>query len=144
MYQLSKAGSNNLHKISIVRHGEATKNVEGRNDCRGDSPLTTNGQHDAQCVKTTLLQTPVSDNQTLFISPMPRTFQTILPYLEARGYDKVALEERFAEILAIYQDIFDNGDIINYILKNENVQFELADKVYIDFRIVESLLIGEN
>lgn len=91
-----------------------------------------------------LLQTPVSDNQTLFISPMPRTFQTILPYLEARGYDKVALEERFAEILAIYQDIFDNGDIINYILKNENVQFELADKVYIDFRIVESLLIGEN
>jgi broad specificity phosphatase PhoE len=79
--------------------------------------LTAHGRQQADTVADQLrhLAHPV-----VYISPMPRTFQTILPYLtDVLGIDEVILQKKFDEQLIQFHHLFDQDNLIRYIVNEE-------------------------
>ena len=145
MYQLSRAGSKNIIKHILIRHGETNYNVERLHDCLGNARLTEKGKQQAQQVKETLKKQNIDKESDLIIvvSPLERTWETIFPFLQ-EIYTPQALEtsyQNYQQAQKKYQTLYQEGKLIAYVQdRTQQQHFEIGQNLFVDFRITDGII----
>ena len=141
LFQNTKTWSNNITKNIIVRHGRTDYNETWISDSYSHAKLSAHGQRQAKTISKQILALK-KDNLVIVVSPLGRTFETILPYLEKRYGDQVpALQKKYEEIQKIYQDLRNKKEIQHYIQKTDTQKlFEIHEKIRADFRITDVIV----
>jgi len=82
-------------------------------------------------------------NVVFVISPLTRTFETILPYFESVFWNIEIknIIKKYEETLWFYQKLYDDWNLYNYILKSwDKNRFEIWKNIYLDFRTIEMFI----
>jgi len=79
------------------------------------------------------------DDRVIILSPLARSLQTVLPFLEKKFPDTIAeIQKKYQDIQKIYQKLRDEKKLIPYIqdTSKQNL-FEINEKIYVDFRTTD-------
>jgi hypothetical protein len=82
------------------------------------------------------------DDRVLIVTPLARSLETILPFLEKKFPDSMAeIQKKYQDIQKIYQDLRDEKKIQHY-LKDAATQklFQINEKIYVDFRTTDIIV----
>lgn len=82
------------------------------------------------------------DNRVIVVTPLARTLQTVLPFLEKKFPESIAdIQKKYQNIQKIYQDLRDQKKIQTY-LQDASTQklFEINERLYVDFRTTDLIL----
>jgi len=138
--------SANLTKLVFIRHWKSTYNmaIPHMADSYWKAHLTDEWQQDALNLIDDLdfLSDDIK-NVVFVISPLPRAFETILPYLEKTFWKQEIknIKRKYDEILSLYQNLYNEWKLYDYIIKSwEKNMFELWKNIYVDFRAIEMFL----
>lgn len=78
----------------------------------------------------------------LIVTPLARTLQTVLPFLEKKFPESISeIQKKYQDIQKIYQDLWNQKKIQQYI-KDASTQklFEINERLYVDFRTTDIIL----
>ena len=106
IYQGTKNGSQNITKNVIIRHGMTDYNETHIADSYGKAVLNKIGQKQAKDIAKKIKKQKIKD-AIIVISPLQRTLQTIVPYLENLIDEKQLSEviEKYDATQKIYQTL---------------------------------------
>ncbi len=141
IYQRTRTWSQNLTKDIIIRHGETIYNETNTHDSYSKTQLNKKGLKQAKQVSKYLTSLK-KDDRVIIVSPLSRTLQTILPFLEKKFPDTInEIQKKYQDIQKTYQDLWDQKKIQEYF-KNQNTQklFEINERLYVDFRGTDIIL----
>ena len=94
--------SQNLTRNILIRHGRTPFNEENKHDCRGECGLTDLWKQEAEFLKSELnLLVKEDDESVIFISPLKRWRETILPYLSSKFWNEIKNIEKEYVILHV-------------------------------------------
>ncbi|HBB04490.1 TPA: hypothetical protein DCZ39_06460 [Patescibacteria group bacterium] len=96
IYQGTRNGSKNITKNIIIRHGMTDYNETHIADSYGKAILNKIGQKQAKNIAKMIKKEKIKD-AIIVISPLQRTLQTIVPYLE-----KIIDEKQLSEVIEKY------------------------------------------
>ncbi|MEI7557493.1 MAG: phosphoglycerate mutase family protein [bacterium] len=100
-----------MTKNVIIRHAETKNNETHTHDSFSKTNLNKNGQKQAKQISKEL-ETFKKDDWILIMSPLSRTIETVMPFLEKTFPDSMsAIESRYKEIQKIYQDLWAKKEI---------------------------------
>ncbi len=141
LFQNTKNGSQNLTKNIFIRHGETDFNTKNWWDSLWKWTLTENGKVQAEELKNNLQKELWNDEDFIVvISPLKRTFETILPFLKTQFWDWEVSEihTQYQKIVDEYQKLHNENKLLEYI-KDDKTQklFEIWKNIYVDIRICE-------
>ncbi len=138
--------SKNLTKLVFVRHWKSEYNVPVPHlvDNYGKAHLVDEWKEQAKkLVENLRFLSEDIDNVVFVISPLPRAFETILPYLEKilwKSEMKIVVKE-YEKVLQNYQKLYDEWKLYNYIIESwDKNRFEIWKNIYIDFRAIEMFI----
>jgi len=136
--------SANLTKLIFIRHWKSTYNDGHIWDSYWNAHLNDEWkQNSLDLINDLKFLSEDIENVVFVISPLPRAFETILPYLE-KIFWKSELKDvvkKYDEILSLYQKLFNEWTLYDYILKSwEKNRFELWKNIYVDFRAMENFI----
>jgi len=136
--------ASNLTKLVFVRHWKSTYNVTHLADSYWKAHLNDEWKQNALgLIKDLKFLSDDIENVVFIISPLPRAFETILPYFEKTFWkaDVKTIVKKYDEVLSFYQNLFDEWKLYDYILTSwEKNRFELWKNIYVDFRAMEMFL----
>lgn len=136
--------SQNLTKLIFIRHWKSTYNDSHIGDSYWNAHLNEEGkQNSLDLVKDLKFLSDDIDNVVFVISPLPRAFETIVPYLE-KIFWKTAMKniiKKYEEVLSTYQKLYNEWNLYDYILKSwDKNRFEIWKNIYVDFRTMENFV----
>lgn len=138
--------SKNLTKLVFVRHWKSEYNIPVPHlvDNYGKAHLVDEWKEQAKkLVEDLKFLSEDIDNVVFVISPLPRAFETILPYLE-KTFWKTEIEimvKEYKKVLQNYQKLYDEWKLYNYIIESwDKNRFEIWKNIYIDFRAIEMFI----
>lgn len=138
--------SKNLTKLVFIRHWKSEYNVPIPHlaDSYWKAHLTDEWKQQAEkLIEDLNFLSEDIENVVFVISPLPRTFETILPYLE-KTFGKTQIQDivkKYEEILSLYQKLYDEWKLYEYVLKSwEKNRFEIWNNIYVDFRAMEMFI----
>jgi len=88
IYQGTRTGSQNITKNIIIRHGETIYNETHTHDSYSKTQLNKNGLKQAKTVSKYLASLKKED-RVIIITPLARSFHTVLPFLEKKFPDSM-------------------------------------------------------
>ncbi|MFZ2150821.1 MAG: class I tRNA ligase family protein [Candidatus Absconditicoccaceae bacterium] len=139
-------GSANLTKLVFVRHGKSEYNVPIPHlaDSYGKAHLIDEGKQQAKkLIEDLKFLSEDIENVIFVISPLPRAFETILPYLE-KTFGKTQIQnivKKYEEVLSLYQKLYNEGKLYDYIITSGTKnRFEIGKNIYVDFRSIEMFI----
>ncbi len=136
--------SKNLTKLVFVRHWKSTYNDIHFGDSYWNAHLNDEWkQNSLDLIKDLSFLSEDIENVVFVISPLPRAFETILPYLEKTFWKKETktIVNKYDEILNTYQKLYNEWKLYDYIIKSgEKNRFELSKNIYVDFRTMENFI----
>ncbi len=141
IYQATRTGSKNITKNIIIRHGETVYNETRTHDSYSKTELNKNGIKQAEEISKKLKDIK-DDDRVIIVSPLTRSLQTILPFIQEVFADTIKdIEAKYAEIQRNYQKLRDEKKIIGYLQdpKAEKL-FKINDRLYVDFRSTDIIL----
>jgi len=79
------------------------------------------------------------DDRVIILSPLTRSLQTVLSFLEKKFPDNITeIKNKYQDIQKIYQDLRDKKNIQSYIQDPSKQRlFEINEKIYVDFRTTD-------
>ncbi len=136
--------SKNLTKLVFIRHGKTSYNETHLADSYWKAHLDYQWKQNAiNLIKDLKFLSDDLENVVFVISPLPRTFETILPYLEKTFWktEMRGIVKKYEKTLEFYQKLYDEWTLYQYVLKSwEKNRFELWKNIYVDFRAMELFL----
>lgn len=132
--------SQNLTRNILIRHGRTPFNEENKHDCRGECGLTDLWKQEAELLKSELnLLIREDDESVIFISPLKRWRETILPYLSSKFWNEIKnIEKEYLVVQNKFYEIYDSGKFVEYIRDEKSEKrFEIWKNIFVDFRITE-------
>lgn len=136
--------SKNLTKLVFIRHGKTNYNETHLADSYWKAHLDYQWKQNAtNLVNDLAFLSEDIENVIFIISPLPRTFETILPYLEKTFWktEMRSVVKKYEKVLEVYQKLFDEKKLYEYILASwEKNRFEIWKNIYVDFRAMELFL----
>jgi len=144
LYQKTRIWSQNITKHVFLRHGRTDFNDKKIYDGRWDSVLSSLGQKQAVVLVDNLQKEfVVSDETILVVSPLYRTFLTVLPVIE-KQFDPVVVAEikkNYEEVQQHFFSLWDGWELVWYLKdKTTQKQFVLTKNVLVDFRITDTIV----
>ncbi|MEI6119373.1 MAG: phosphoglycerate mutase family protein [bacterium] len=88
IYQGTRTGSQNITKNIIIRHGETVYNETHTHDSYSKTELNKNGLKQAK-VASKYLASLKKEDRVVIITPLARSLQTVLPFLEKKFPDSM-------------------------------------------------------
>lgn len=79
------------------------------------------------------------DDWIVILTPLARSLQTVLPFLEKRFPENISdIQKKYQDIQKIYQDLRDRKEIQSYIqdTSKQNL-FQINERIYVDFRTTD-------
>jgi len=150
IFHKTRTGSKNITKHILIRHGRTDFNEKKFYDGRWDSILNDLGQKQAQNVAEQLskyiqnLDGRIDMKDLVFVvSPLQRTFLTLLPYLEQHldTGEVQKIKKNYDEVQSHFQWLRDKWEIKSYLQDSASQkQFELTNNVIVDFRITDVIM----
>jgi len=141
IYQWTRTWSQNITKNIIIRHGETVYNETKMHDSYSKTELNKNGLKQAKVVSKYLASLKKED-RIIIITPLARSLQTVLPFLEKKFPDSMwEIQKKYQDIQKIYQDLR-NEKKIQWYIQDASTQklFEINEKLYVDFRTTDLIV----
>jgi len=144
LYNCTKTWSQNITKHVLVRHGRTNFNDQKFYDWRWDSFLTELWNKQSEDLIPLLEKNSVHIRETIIaISPLQRTFLTVLPFLKTKFDSKTIsqMESNYKEIQEHFFSLRDRWILLDY-LKDSSTQkqFSLEKSIFVDFRITDAIM----
>ncbi len=141
IYQGTRTGSQNITKNIIIRHGETVYNETHTHDSYSKTELNKNGLKQAK-VASKYLASLKKEDRVVIITPLARSLQTVLPFLEKKFPDSMwDIQKKYQDIQKIYQNLRDEKKIQQYIQDTSTQKlFEINEKIYVDFRTTDLIV----
>jgi len=126
----------------VIRHGKTKNNETHIHDSYSTTHLNDEGKQQAQAVSTYLSTISGTDDRVLILTPLERTWETVLPFIEMNFSDNISeIQKKYQDIQKIYQNLRDEKKIQNYIQDTSTQKlFEINEKLYVDFRTTDLIL----
>jgi len=82
------------------------------------------------------------DDRVVVVTPLARSLQTVLPFLEKKFPDTIQdIQKKYQDIQNIYQNLRNNKKIQQYIQDTSTQKlFEINEKLYVDFRTTDIII----
>jgi broad specificity phosphatase PhoE len=144
IYQLSRSGSKNITKHILIRHAQTDYNLEKKFDILGKARCTETGRLQAEAIKDQLIGQNIHQDKDLVIviSPLERTWETILPFLK-EVYSETELAEsykNYEEVKKQYEEVYHAGNLHSYVQDSQVQQhFEIGRNLFVDFRVTDTI-----
>lgn len=141
IYQGTRTGSKNITKNIIIRHGETINNETHIHDSYSNTQLNKNGLKQAKEIST-YLNAITKDDRVLIITPLARSLETILPFLEGQFPNNIKeIQKKYDEIQKTYQTLWDKKEI-QWYFKDTSTQklFQINEQLYVDFRTTDLIV----
>ncbi len=141
IYQGTRTGSQNITKNIILRHWRTIYNETWTHDSYSKTDLNEEWKEQAEKVSK-YLKTIKKDDRVIVVTPLSRSLQTVLPFLENEFSDSIKdIQKKYQEIQKIYQDLRDKKEIQSYIQDTSKQHlFQINEKLYVDFRITDLIV----
>lgn len=110
-------------------------------DSFSKTQLNKNGLKQAKIVSKYLASLK-KDDRVIIITPLERSLQTVLPFLEKKFPDSIAdIQKKYQDIQKIYQDLRNKKEIQSYIqdTSKQNL-FQINERLYVDFRTTDIII----
>ncbi len=141
LFQNSKNWSQNITKNIFIRHWRTDFNEKKWWDSLWEGILTENWKLQAEKLKNNLQKELWNDkNFVIVVSPLKRTFETILPFLKSKFWEEEEkkIELKYQEIVKKFEEIHQNWKLLEYNQnKNNQKLFEIWKNIFVDMRIHE-------
>lgn len=110
-------------------------------DSFSKTQLNKNGLKQAKIVSKYLTSLK-KDDRVIIVTPLERSLQTVLPFLEKKFPDSIAdIQKKYQDIQKIYQDLRNKKEIQSYIqdTSKQNL-FQINERIYVDFRTTDIII----
>ena len=143
LYYYTKTGSKNISKHVMIRHAHTDYNAKDMHDNLGIAKLDKIWKEQAQHLANELISHLHDDDYIIVLSPLPRVWETILPFLVSK-FSPETIAQRHQQYLHIYkqfQDLRNQEKIISYIQDPKTQKhFIINEHLCVDFRITDMLI----
>jgi isoleucyl-tRNA synthetase len=141
IYQGTRIGSQNITKNIIIRHGKTVYNETRTHDSYSRTTLNKEGQKQAKKISK-YLNTCKKEDRVLIITPLERTLETSMPFIEKQFPDTIQeIKEKYKEIQNIYQKLRDSKELQSYLQDSSKQHlFPINERIYVDFRTTDIIV----